>query len=79
MTSEYNRRHLQGLTTDVCGKYCCLYTHYIDRGYKTKQFISLFDACKNADRQVERLFTDEFKAQMSRGGCVNAATAAYKS
>jgi len=53
-TWEYNRRQLQGLTTDVCEKYCRL-------------FISLFNACKAADQQVELLFTAEFGAQMSRG------------
>ena len=47
-TSEFNRRQLQSLTTDVCGKYCCLIALYMDRGYTSNQFISLFDAC-NAD------------------------------
>ena len=42
---EYNRRQLQGLTIDVCGKYCCLFALYMDRAYTSQQFISLFDAC----------------------------------
>jgi len=51
-------------------KYCCLFALYMDRGYTPQQFISLFNACDHADRQVERLFTAEFGAQMSRGVCV---------
>ena len=38
------------------------------RGYKPKQFISLFDASSEADRQVESLFNADFGAQKSRGG-----------
>ena len=41
-TWDYNRRQLQGLTTDVCGTYCCLFALYMDRGYTPKQFISLY-------------------------------------
>jgi len=67
-TWDYNRRQLQDLTTDVCSKYCCLFVLNVDRGYTTKQFISQFYVCNNVDRQVERLFTTEFGAQMSRGG-----------
>jgi len=67
-TWDYNRRQLHGLTTDVCGKYCCLFSLYMDRGYTPQEFTSLFDTCNHADQQVERLFTTEFGAQMSRGG-----------
>jgi len=58
---------MQGLSTDVCGKYCWLFTLYMNRGYTPQQFILLFNACNAADRQVERLFTAEFGAQMPRG------------
>jgi len=67
-TWEYNRRQLQGLTADVCRKYCYLFALYMDRGYTPQQFNSLFNACEHADQQVERLFTSEFGAQMARGG-----------
>ena len=30
-----NKRQLQSLTSDVCGKYCCLFALYMDRGYTT--------------------------------------------
>jgi len=29
-TWKNNRRQMQGLTTDVCGKYCCLFALYMD-------------------------------------------------
>jgi len=74
---DHNRRELQGLTSNICGKYCCLFALYMDRGYPPKQFISFFDAC-NADLQVDRLFTTEFGVEMSRGVGVNAVAAAYK-
>ena len=38
-TWDYNRRQLQGLTSDVCGKYCCLFALYIDRGYTQEKYI----------------------------------------
>jgi len=48
----YNRRQLQGLTTDVFGKYCCLFALYMDRSYTPQQLISLFNDCDHADRQL---------------------------
>jgi len=78
MTWDYNRQQLQGLTNDVCGKYSCLFAVNMDRGYTPQQFISLFNACKHADRQVERLFTAEFGAKWLGAGGVNAAAAAHK-
>ena len=58
-TWDYNRRVLQCLMPDVCGKYCCLFALYMDRGYTPQKVISIFDGCIHADQQVE---------QMSRGG-----------
>ena len=31
--SNYNKIQLQGLTSNVCGKYCCLFALYTDLGY----------------------------------------------
>jgi len=75
---DHNGRQLQGLTSDVCGKYSCLFALYRDRGYTPPPFLALFDAC-NADRQVEGMFASEFGAEIPRGGGVNAAAAAHKS
>jgi len=30
-TWDYNKRQLQSLTSDFCGKYCCLFALYMDR------------------------------------------------
>jgi len=35
-TWDYNRRQLQGLTTDVCGKYCYLFALYMDRATRPR-------------------------------------------
>ena len=32
-TWDYNRRQVQGLTSEVYGKYCCLLVVYMDRRY----------------------------------------------
>jgi len=32
-TWERNKIQLESLTSDVCGKYCCLFALYMDRGY----------------------------------------------
>src|SRR5215475_11793863 len=41
---DYNRVQIQGLTGTVCGKYCCLFALYTDRGFTPKPFVALFDA-----------------------------------
>jgi len=56
---NYNNAHLQGPTSTVCGKYCCLFALYMDRGYTGKQFVGLFTPGL-ADQQVEHLFASEF-------------------
>jgi len=64
-TWDRNKRQLQSLTSDVCGKYCCLFALYMDRGYFPQQFVALFGTA--ADRQVE-MFAAEFGTKMPRGG-----------
>jgi len=64
-TWEYNKRQLQGLTSDVCDQYCCL---FMDRGYTPQQFITLLAGRNNADRQVTQVFASEFGATLPRGG-----------
>ena len=49
-TWDHNRRQLQSLTSDVCGKYCCLFAVYMDRGYTPQQLVALFNT--PADRQM---------------------------
>ena len=56
---NYNTVQPQGLTSTVCGQYCCLFTLYMDRGYTPKQFVGFFTV-DVADRQVNGFFTSEF-------------------
>jgi hypothetical protein len=53
------------LTSEVCGKNCCLFALYDDRGYTPQNFVSIFDTC-NADRQVEQMFAAEFGAELPK-------------
>ena len=55
----YNTVQLQGLTSTVCGQYCCLFAVYMGKGYTPKQFVGLFNA-DIADRQIKILFSLEF-------------------
>ena len=50
---DFNATQLQGLTSLVCGQYCCLFALYLDQGYSPKQFISLFDP-RTVDKEVAR-------------------------
>jgi len=59
-TWDRNKRQLESLTCDVCGKYCCLFALYLDRGYTSQQIVALFGEA--ADRQVVEMFTAEFGA-----------------
>jgi hypothetical protein len=56
---DYNKTQLQGLTSAVCGRYCCLFALYMDRGFTPQQFIGL---CTTdiADQQIDQLFASEF-------------------
>jgi hypothetical protein len=61
---NFNTVQLQGLTSTVCGHYCCLFALYLDKGYSPKQFTSLFDT-RTADRQVAQMFASEFPRSLS--------------
>jgi hypothetical protein len=60
---------LQGPVTAVCGKYCCLFALYVDRGYKPQQFVGLLRTVET-DRLVSEMFESEFGPlpKMARGG-----------
>lgn len=66
---EYNKVHLQGLTSTVCGQYCCLFALYMDRGYTPQEFVGLFKA-DMADQQIAEMFHLEFGSLRTkpRGG-----------
>jgi len=74
---DYNTIQLQGPTSLVCGKYCCLFALFMDRRFAPKQYVNLFTA-DIADRQITELFTREFGTLCGtpRGG--QCCTASYK-
>ena len=51
---DYNRRQLQGPTTDTCGHYACLFALFMDRGYSPTEYINQFTL--QPDVQVKQLF-----------------------
>jgi len=55
-TWDYNKKEMQSLTSDFCGKYCCLFALYMDRGYIPQQFVALLSTGDVADRWVERKY-----------------------
>jgi hypothetical protein len=78
IVNKYNKVRLQGLFSDVCGKYCCLFALYMDRGYTTKQFVSLFDAHGHAHSQFSTMFTSEFESVSTSVCGGQFCTAIYK-
>ena len=63
----YNRRQLQGLTSNVCGKYCCLFAHYADRWFGSRQVVVLFDG-EDDDRQIKWTFLSDLGQLRKKGG-----------
>ena len=57
---DYNKRHLQGLTSNICGKYCCLIALYMDRGFSARQFVGQLEGVASPNRQIVRAFAYEF-------------------
>jgi hypothetical protein len=74
---DYNTTQLQGLTSSVCGHYCCLFALYMDRGYTPKQFVNLF-LPNIADRQVTQLFRSEFGPQRAHSRGDQCCTCLHK-
>ena len=64
---DYNRRQLQGLTSNVYGKYCCLFALYAGRGYAPRQIVGPLNAGEDSDRQIERTFLAEFGTPLRPG------------
>jgi hypothetical protein len=56
---DYDSVQLQGSTTTVCGKYCCLMALYMDRGYSPEKFVALLGSVQS-DKRVSELFEAEF-------------------
>ena len=71
ITWDHNRRQMQSLTSNNCGKYCCLFALYMDRGFTPKQFVGLFDGevqQQASDRWIDLAFASEFGSLNNRRG-----------
>jgi len=76
--ADSNKKQMQGLTSKVCGKHCCLFTHYMDLGYTPQLFVGLFDD-REAHAQTERFSSpssDRFPCYCCAAG-FNAAPVFY--
>jgi len=57
---DFNKRQLHDLTSNICGKYCCLSAVYMDQGFTARQFVGQIEGAASADRQIVRAFASEF-------------------
>jgi hypothetical protein len=56
---DYNTVQLQGSTTTVCGKYCCLLALYMERVYSPQKFVGLLGYLQS-DKRLSELFKAKF-------------------
>jgi len=58
----FNRHRLQGLTSNVCGLYCCLYILHRARGLPMTSFINKFLPARYTcnDKRAVQLFRAQF-------------------
>lgn len=59
---KFNRHRLQGLTSNVCGHYCCIYALHRAKGLSMTSFVSMFSpAHYNCnDIRAVRMFRAQF-------------------
>jgi len=74
-TWDRNGRQLQSLTSDVYGKYCCLFALYMDRGCSPQQFVALFGTQQTARLRRFSRTNSALKCLLAAG--VNAVAAEY--
>src|SRR5215469_3120914 len=58
----FNRHRLQGLTTNVCGHYCCIYALHRARGFSMTSFVNMFSPARYTcnDIKAARMFRAHF-------------------
>jgi hypothetical protein len=58
----FNRHRLQGLTTNVCGHYCCLYALHRARGLPMTSLVIMFQPARYTcnDIRAVRMFRTQF-------------------
>lgn len=58
---QWNTTPLQGMLSQICGQYCCVFLYFMCNGYNLSQFLNLFsDDCEHNDRLVVELFCKIF-------------------
>lgn len=56
-THRWNTTRLQGLFSQTCGQYCCVFLYFMCRGYNLRQFLDLFTVdCERNDQLIVKLF-----------------------
>jgi len=58
----FNRLRLQGLTSNVCGHYCCLYTNHKAQGLSMTSFVDMFLPARYTynNKSVVQMFRSQF-------------------
>jgi len=58
----FNSNRLQGLTSNVCEHYCCLYAHHRARGLSMTSFVNMFIPSRYtcSDKKPVRMFRAKF-------------------
>ncbi len=65
----YNKTHLQGYFSTVCGQYCCMYLLHRSKNRTLKNFIKTSFKNQNLeenDDKVKKLFSNHFKLRGSK-------------
>ena len=76
---DYNTIQLQGPTSTVCGKYCCIFALYMGRGYTPRYFVGLLTTA-SADKVVLDMFDSDFgplRNMSRRGQCCGSRSTRY--
>jgi hypothetical protein len=65
----FNRHILQGLTSNVCGQYCCLYTLHRARGLSMTSFVNMFFPASYTcnDKRAVEMFCAQFGKRPASG------------
>lgn len=63
--STFNSVMLQGLRSNCCGQYCCLYAYYSNMGCSLQCFVEKFQT--SPDRKAVRLFRHHFGRPCGEG------------
>lgn len=58
---RWNIQQLQGVFSQTCGHYSCVFLYYLSIGYDLNQFLALFTGnCEHNDRLIVQLFRKIF-------------------